>query len=150
MQVHKDFPIGATVRNPHNGKVSTIKEHGCTSSTGHGVELMLWMEDGSIWKSCNVEIVPVTARRTAQPEMQRLPSKHTTPRQPVDMPALDFTDLEARIVSMFGPNVTTASPEAMDIKQLTGHASPPPTLYVQPMGCALRAPDTAIIINPGA
>jgi len=57
MLVHTLYPIGATVKNVHTGVIATIKEHGCTSSTDEGVELMLWMEGGQIWKSWNVEVI---------------------------------------------------------------------------------------------
>ena len=59
MQVHTDYPIGATVQNIHTGQIDTVKQHGCTSSTGEGVELMLWMESGAIWKSWNVEVLDI-------------------------------------------------------------------------------------------
>ena len=57
MLIHNLYPIGATVKNLHTGVIATIKEHGCTSSTDEGIELMLWMEGGKIWASQNVEIM---------------------------------------------------------------------------------------------
>lgn len=64
MLIHTQYPIGATVKNLHTGVIATIKEHGCTSSTDEGIELMLWMEGGAIWKNWNVEVIdtPNTAQ----------------------------------------------------------------------------------------
>lgn len=59
MQVHTDYPVSATVKNIHTGQIDTIKQHGVTSSTDEGVELMLWMESGAIWKNWNVEVLDI-------------------------------------------------------------------------------------------
>lgn len=69
MQVHTDYPIGATVKNLHTGVIATIKQHGVTSSTDEGIELMLWMENGAIWKNWNVEVLDIADTATIALEL---------------------------------------------------------------------------------
>lgn len=51
------YPIEATIRNNHTGLDATIKQHGCTSSCGNGLEVMLWTDREFPWSSKDVTVV---------------------------------------------------------------------------------------------
>jgi len=63
MLVHTLYPVGATLKNLHTGDIATVKYHGIADVSDEGETLELFMANGKIWKSYNVEVMdtPTTA-----------------------------------------------------------------------------------------
>jgi len=59
MLVHNLHPVGATLKNLHTGDIATVKYHGIADVSDEGETLELFMDNGRIWKSYNVEVLAV-------------------------------------------------------------------------------------------
>ncbi len=55
--IDQHYPIGSKIRHIASGLEATIDQHGATSSTMTGLNVMLWTENRVPWPSNLVEIV---------------------------------------------------------------------------------------------